>query len=98
MRIRSDLVGVVYVQTSGGVVCLEAGDTVPDGVDVGEHLTSEAEEPTEQPEPEQPEPEQPEQPEQPEAEEPDKAPEAEETENAGRRRGRRSTTRPTADV
>lgn len=42
MRIRSDLKGVVYAQSEGGVVCLSAGDTVPDGVDVGEHLTSEA--------------------------------------------------------
>ena len=73
MRIRSDLVGVVYVQTSGGVVCLEAGDTVPDGAEVGEHLTSEAEEPA-------------------------AAPEVEETENAGRRRGRRSASRPTTDA
>lgn len=39
MRIRSDLDGVVYVRTTGGdVACLKAGDTVPDGVDVGDHL------------------------------------------------------------
>ncbi|MUL47601.1 hypothetical protein FZI85_25130 [Mycobacterium sp. CBMA293] len=47
MKIRSDLEGVVYVQSEGGVVCLAAGDTVPDGVDVGEHLTIEPAEPTE---------------------------------------------------
>ena len=34
MRIRSDLVGVVYVE---GLV-LRAGDTIPDGVTVGDHL------------------------------------------------------------
>lgn len=43
MKIRSDLKGVVYVQSEGGVACLAAGDTVPDGVDVGEHLTAEPE-------------------------------------------------------
>lgn len=43
MKIRSDLEGVVYVQTEGGVACLAAGDTVPDGVDIGEHLTTEPE-------------------------------------------------------
>ncbi|MGO3325320.1 hypothetical protein [Gordonia sp. (in: high G+C Gram-positive bacteria)] len=37
MRIRSDLVGVVHI---GGVV-LAAGDTVPDGVTVGDHLVAE---------------------------------------------------------
>lgn len=35
MRIRDDLEGVVHV---AGVV-LAAGDTIPDGVEVGEHLT-----------------------------------------------------------
>ncbi|CQD15734.1 hypothetical protein BN970_03309 [Mycolicibacterium conceptionense] len=40
MKIRSDLEGVVYVHTAGGgVACLKAGDTVPDGVEVGDHLT-----------------------------------------------------------
>ena len=40
MKIRSDLEGVVYVHTAGGgVACLSAGDTVPDGVEVGDHLT-----------------------------------------------------------
>ena len=34
MKIRSDLVGVVHVD---GVV-LAAGDTIPDGAVVGEHL------------------------------------------------------------
>lgn len=38
MKIRSDLDGVVYAQSEGGVVCLSAGDTVPDGVEVGDHL------------------------------------------------------------
>lgn len=34
MRIRSDLVGVVYVES----LVLRAGDTIPDGVTVGDHL------------------------------------------------------------
>lgn len=39
MKIRSDLDGVVYVRLlDGGVACLAAGDTVPEGVDVGPHL------------------------------------------------------------
>lgn len=40
MRIRSDLVGVVHAHIPGsGVVVLAAGDTVPDGVVIGKHLT-----------------------------------------------------------
>ena len=40
MKIRDDLEGVVYVHTAGGgVACLKAGDTVPDGAEVGDHLT-----------------------------------------------------------
>lgn len=39
MKIRDDLVGVVHVS---GVV-LTAGDTIPDGVIVGDHLTVEDE-------------------------------------------------------
>ncbi|OBB45668.1 hypothetical protein A5754_09140 [Mycolicibacterium fortuitum] len=40
MKIRDDLEGVVYVHTAGGgVACLKAGDTVPVGVEVGDHLT-----------------------------------------------------------
>jgi hypothetical protein len=39
MKIRDDLEGVVYVHTEGGVVVLKAGDTIPAGVEVGEHLT-----------------------------------------------------------
>ncbi len=42
MRIRSDLEGVVYAHGREGVVTLAAGDTVPDGVEVGEHLTGAA--------------------------------------------------------
>lgn len=39
MKIRGDLDGVVYVHAAGGgLVVLSAGDTVPDGVQVGEHL------------------------------------------------------------
>ena len=38
MKIRGDLVGVVYVSVGGGVVALGAGDTIPAGVEVGEHL------------------------------------------------------------
>lgn len=41
MKIRGDLDGVVYVRLpDGGVACLQAGDTVPDGVTVGDHLTN----------------------------------------------------------
>jgi hypothetical protein len=36
--VRGDLVGVVYVSVGGGVVALKAGDTIPDGVELGEHL------------------------------------------------------------
>jgi hypothetical protein len=39
MKIRDDLEGVVHVRTLGGVVVLAAGDTIPEGVEVGEHLT-----------------------------------------------------------
>lgn len=38
MRIRSDLDGVVYAHTPDGVVCLKAGDAIPEGVEVGDHL------------------------------------------------------------
>ena len=34
MQIRSDLVGVVYVED----LVLRAGDIIPDGVTVGDHL------------------------------------------------------------
>lgn len=36
--VRGDLVGVVYVHAGDGAVRLSAGDTIPDGVEVGEHL------------------------------------------------------------
>lgn len=37
--IRSDLVGVVFVSTEGGdVLRLAAGDAIPEGVTVGDHL------------------------------------------------------------
>lgn len=50
MRIRSDLEGVVYVPGDDGeLLCLAAGDDVPRGVDVGEHLTTEPAEPAEAP-------------------------------------------------
>jgi hypothetical protein len=39
MKIRDDLEGVVYVQTEEGVVVLKGGDTIPSGVELGEHLT-----------------------------------------------------------
>ena len=46
MKIRDDLDGVVYVHLSGGgVACLTAGDTVPDGVTVGDHLIAKAAKP-----------------------------------------------------
>lgn len=41
-KIRDDLEGVVHLQTEDGVVVLKAGDTVPSGVEVGEHLTKSA--------------------------------------------------------
>lgn len=39
--IRKDLVGVVYVaaQDNGSPIMLKAGDEVPEGVTVGDHLT-----------------------------------------------------------
>lgn len=40
MKIRDDLEGVVHVRTAGGVVVLSSGDTVPEGAEVGDHLTS----------------------------------------------------------
>lgn len=40
MKIRSDLQGVVYaLLEGGGVAVLAAGDTIPDGATIGEHLT-----------------------------------------------------------
>ncbi|GEM_PF-2105279 len=40
MKIRDDLEGVVHVRVPGGVVVLSAGDAVPDGAEVGDHLTT----------------------------------------------------------
>ena len=37
-KIRDDLVGVVYIEVEGDRVMLRAGDDVPDGVSVGDHL------------------------------------------------------------
>ena len=38
--IREDLVGVVFVATeNGSPIMLKAGDEVPEGVTVGDHLT-----------------------------------------------------------
>ncbi|OHU23402.1 hypothetical protein BKG77_06980 [Mycobacteroides chelonae] len=96
MRIRRDLEGVVYVHAGGDVVCLAAGDVVPDGAVVGEHLVgedSETEEPAEAPEPEETEADKTEA----ETEEPAEAPEPEETENVGSRRRRRSAPRSGSD-
>lgn len=98
MRIRQDLEGVVYVHAGGDVVCLAAGDVVPEGAVVGEHLVGEAsetEEPAAAPGPEETEAEETET--EAEIEEPAEALEPEETENAGSRRRRRSATRPPAD-
>ena len=41
MKIRKDLVGVVCVaaQDNGSPIMLKAGDEVPEGVTVGDHLT-----------------------------------------------------------
>ncbi|CAM4134752.1 hypothetical protein NONI108955_10985 [Nocardia ninae] len=38
MKIRGDLIGVVLVQTDAGLLTLAAGDVVPDGVSVGNHV------------------------------------------------------------
>ena len=38
MQIRSDFEGVVYVHAVDGVVALAAGDTIPAGAEVGDHL------------------------------------------------------------
>lgn len=44
MQIRKDLVGTTHVHLpGGGVVVLLAGDTVPDGVEVGDHLIEKGE-------------------------------------------------------
>lgn len=37
-KIKSGLVGVVHVHTKSGVKVLRAGDTVPQGAKVGDHL------------------------------------------------------------
>ena len=37
-KIRDDLVGVVYVEVEGDRVMLRAGDDIPDGVSLGDHL------------------------------------------------------------
>ena len=42
MRIREDLEGVVIAYTEDGTVTLSAGDEIPDGVAVGDHLTEAA--------------------------------------------------------
>lgn len=39
MQVRSDLVGVVWVNVDGELKSLAAGDTIPDGVTVGDHIT-----------------------------------------------------------
>ncbi|MCL2089850.1 MAG: hypothetical protein FWH11_01260 [Micrococcales bacterium] len=38
MKIREDLVGVVLAHADGGTVMLRAGDAVPDGATVGQHV------------------------------------------------------------
>ena len=42
-KIRPDLVGVVTITTEAGVVILAAGDQIPDGIEVGDHLVAEPE-------------------------------------------------------
>lgn len=39
-KIRDDLDGVVYVRAGADVVTLRAGDDVPEGVDVADHLVA----------------------------------------------------------
>lgn len=50
--IRQDLIGSVIIHTDEGTVTLFAGDEIPEGVTVGEHLihpdTPESDEPTEE--------------------------------------------------
>lgn len=109
MKIRSDLEGVVYVHTHGGVACLAAGDTVPDGVDVGEHLTTEPDETAEDldevgadgsddDKPDDADDSDTEDDDEPETDGSAEDLDVEVTEHAGRRRGRRSTARPESDV
>ena len=38
MKVRSDLEGVVWVRLGASPVMLQAGDEIPDGVSLGEHL------------------------------------------------------------
>jgi hypothetical protein len=45
-KIRADLIGVTIITTDAGPVMLAAGDEVPEGAVVGDHLT-EPEAPTE---------------------------------------------------
>ena len=41
MKIRDDLEGVVYVRSDDGTLTtLKAGDTVPSGIEVGDHLAA----------------------------------------------------------
>ena len=39
-KIRDDLEGVVWFDVDGQKVKIAAGDTVPDGIEVGDHLLS----------------------------------------------------------
>lgn len=39
-KIRDDLEGVVWFDVDGKKVKLAAGDTVPEGIEVGDHLLS----------------------------------------------------------
>lgn len=39
-KIRTDLDGVVWVEVNGDRVALAAGDDVPDGIAVGDHLVA----------------------------------------------------------
>lgn len=38
MKIKSDLVGVIVVQVADRLIVLKAGDDVPEGVCLGEHV------------------------------------------------------------
>ncbi|BBZ65814.1 hypothetical protein MINS_12430 [Mycolicibacterium insubricum] len=95
--IRSDLVGVVFVNVPGvGMTQLQAGDTIPDGAVVGDHLTDPNEPTEDNPTEDEPTEDNPTEDEptedNPTEDEPTEEP-AKESDDAGVKRGRRSTPR-----
>ena len=41
-QIRGDLIGVVWVEADGHAIALKAGDPVPEGVTLGDHVLDQA--------------------------------------------------------